>query len=64
MKNNRDSRKGIVQPDLGPRNWVAGKSLNDSGTIGFPGEKLSSYLQKLTDNNSKGKEDNNLFPKG
>ncbi len=64
MKNNRQQKKEVVQPALGPRNWVAGKSLDDAGAIGFPGEKLSAYLHKFVRSNLKGKEDTNVFLKG
>jgi len=64
MKSNRLYKKELVQPELGPRNWVAGKSLNDSASIGFPGEKFSACLQKFIHSKSKGKNDKNLFLKG
>lgn len=65
-KNIRNQKKEIVQPELGPRNWMAGKSLDDTGAIGFPGEQLSAYLQRFTHNSSKDKDkyDKNLFFKG
>ncbi len=64
MKNSRHHKKEIVQPQLGPRNWVSGKSLDDSGAIGFPGEKMKAYLRQFTYNSSKDKYDKNLFLKG
>lgn len=60
----KNNNKEVVQPELGPRNWVAGKSLDDTGAIGFPGEKWKAYLQKITQNASKDKFDKNIFLKG